>query len=88
MQFPKHKPVRLKGKAYTEFRKAVYERANGICAGCAGPVPLLDYNGKFNIYTCGHVSHIKSRGAGGSDTLDNVEWRCFSCHMRKHSGRG
>ena len=86
MIFPKKKPTRLNGKAYTAFRKQVFERAHGMCEICGMPAPLLD-EGRFNVFQCGHVSHRKSRGAGGSDTLDNVEWRCFWCHRRKHDGK-
>ena len=78
--FPKKKAIRLKGKAYTLFRKAVYERARGMCDECGLPAPLLD-DGRFNVFTCGHVAHIRSRGAGGGDTLDNVKWKCWECHL-------
>lgn len=83
---PKPKRVRLKGKAYTEFRKAVYEREQGICQGCRQYAPLL-WGGVFNEYRCGHVSHKKSRGAGGGDTMDNVKWLCFDCHRAEHDGK-
>lgn len=33
------------------------------------------------------MSHIQSRGAGGSDTLENVRTKCHSCHMAEHNGR-
>lgn len=80
---PKNKPIRLKGKKYTEFRKDLADRAGEQCETCGIPVPRL-FNGYFHAYWCGHVSHIKSRGAGGSDTMDNVKWECFECHSAKH----
>lgn len=77
---PKHKPIRLKGKAYTKFRKAVHDRALGRCESCGCYAPLL-VDGCFDVFTCGHVSHIVGRGAGGSDTLDNAKWECHDCHI-------
>ena len=82
MMYPKKKPVRLKGKAYTEFRYKVFFRAGGICqdckkwAGIKGP----------DVFSIGHVAHIKSRGAGGGDTMDNVRWLCYQCHILKDHG--
>ena len=84
---PKKKPVRLSGKAYQKFRKQVWKRAYGFCENCGVYVPLLMPEGGFDKYYCGHVSHIKSRGAGGEDTLENVTWECFSCHSAKHGPR-
>lgn len=87
MMIPKNKPVRLKGKAYTEFRREVYNQANGICSDCGMYAPLVDpISFCFEVFTCGHVSHIKSRGAGGGDTMDNVRWKCYSCHILKEHG--
>lgn len=34
----------------------------------------------------GEMAHIKSRGAGGSDTLDNVRTLCQPCHRLEHAG--
>lgn len=33
------------------------------------------------------MAHIRSRGAQGSDTLDNVKTNCHRCHMAAHAGR-
>jgi len=80
----KEKPIRLKGKAYTEFRKKVFGRAFGNCETCKGHAPLLWY-GVFNEITCGHVHHVKSRGAGGEDVLsEDVVWLCYNCHLKTH----
>ncbi len=82
---PKSKPIRLEGEAYAQFRKSVHVRESGICEGCNRYAPLL-VNGVFDEFLCGHVAHIKSRGAGGGDTLKNVRWLCFKCHRGKHAG--
>lgn len=80
---PKPKTIRLKGKAYTEFRKAVGKRAAWRCetCGCFAPFTI---NGVFDVFFCGHVSHIKSKGSGGSDDMSNVILECFDCHSKRH----
>jgi len=80
--FPKTKPIRLKGKAYTNFRKEVFEAFSGRCSDCGKWVP---FEGP-SVFEQGHVSHIKSRGAGGSDILSNVNWKCYNCHIVKEHG--
>jgi hypothetical protein len=86
--FFKQKALRLKGKKKTEFRKQVFAHFEGICqdpaCGCFNP--LFDQDGVFDVFTCGHVSHIKSLGAGGSDTIENVLWKCYECHINKEHG--
>ena len=82
---PKTKPIRLKGKAKTEFRRAVAERAKYHCEDCGCHAPSLVY-GVFDVFNCGHVAHIKSYGAGGGDTMDNVKWKCNHCHIEKEHG--
>jgi hypothetical protein len=79
---PKIKAIRLEGKEYTKFREEVFLHFGGICQDCKKFFPLRDNSGQFDLFNCGHVSHIKGRAAGGSDTLDNVKWRCFGCHNR------
>ena len=79
MQFPKPVTIKLKGKEYTEFRKQVADRAKERCEGCGCYAPRV-IDGTFDQYRCGHVSHKKSKGAGGHDTLENVEWLCWKCH--------
>lgn len=81
---PKPTTTRLKGKDYTAFRKSVYNRASGLCETCQMPAPLT-VEGVFDIFTCGHVSHIKHRGSGGGDTLDNARLECFCCHNKRNS---
>ena len=80
------KPVLFSGKKKTEFRKAVYAREKGVCESCRGVAPLY-VNGNFNVFSCGHVSHIKPRKIGG-DVMGNVRWECYACHIGyKHGPR-
>jgi len=88
---PKPKTIRLKGSAYTKFRRQVFLHYGGRCQGCGSYFPLyIKINGKqyFDLYECGHVSHKKSRGAGGEDTIKNVLWHCIGCHIdwENHTG--
>ena len=74
MLFPKHTPVRLKGKAVGELRQQCFERDHFRCVLCGS---------QYNL----QMDHIKSRGLGGGDTLDNVQTLCGgpnSCHAKKH----
>lgn len=34
-----------------------------------------------------HAHHIRSRGAGGADTPENLVWVCAECHTRIHAAR-
>ena len=43
-----------------------------------------EYCGKKNCYTNTH--HIKSKGAGGDDTEDNLIELCGVCHRKVHDG--
>ncbi len=78
--------IMLKGNAKTAFRREVFEHFRGICQGCGRYVPLKGIDGNVDIFSCGHVCHIKSVGAGGHDILSNVLWKCFSCHIVKEHG--
>jgi len=52
-------------------REAVKRRANGICEWCfRGP----DFRGI-------HYAHKKSKGSGGTDTEDNIDYLCARCHI-------
>uniref|UniRef100_A0A6H1ZL28 Putative homing endonuclease n=1 Tax=viral metagenome TaxID=1070528 RepID=A0A6H1ZL28_9ZZZZ len=35
----------------------------------------------------GHCHHIKSRGAGGDDTYENMVYLCVGCHTDAHNGK-
>jgi 5-methylcytosine-specific restriction endonuclease McrA len=83
---PKPKTIRLKGAAYKELRRQAWKRAGGFCERCGRCASLYNPNGDFDLWICGHLSHIKSRGAGGSDTLGNVEWLCPKCHLQDEHG--
>lgn len=43
-----------------------------------------EYCGKKNCYTNTH--HIRSKGAGGDDTEENLIELCGDCHVKAHSG--
>lgn len=82
------KPIRLKGKKLRKLRQDCYDRAMGLCEAendkghrCRKAAP---WSG--GVFVRGHMAHIKSRGAGGSDTLDNVLWKCPECHLQKEHG--
>lgn len=44
-----------------------------------------EYCGKNNCWTNTH--HIKSRGAGGDDTKENLIELCGDCHRKVHDGK-
>jgi 5-methylcytosine-specific restriction endonuclease McrA len=59
------------------LREAACARANGACQICGKPCPLES----------GELIHIKARGRGGSDTLENLEWGHHDCHFKRdHPG--
>ena len=75
MKFPKHKAIRLKGKAKIALYRAVYERDDGRCQRCRAWVPEG---------TIPH--HITFKSQGGSDIESNLALLCPSCHYRIHHG--
>lgn len=75
--------VRLCGDAMEQLRWRVYRRDGGRCTACDKPVPLYG-----SVFTRGHLAHIKSRGAGGSDTAENTRLRCFHCHIELEHTKG
>jgi hypothetical protein len=93
-RFPKRKPlvrvgklgiVRLSGMAMEELREKVYRRDQGRCtwADCGVWLPL--YGSVFNR---AHLAHIKSRGAGGSDTEANTRILCPAHHLGAEHTKG
>jgi len=80
--YPKQNVTKLKGKAYSDLRKAVWKSQHGLCAEC-GRWVRLDGDTIFNT---AHLAHIKSRGAGGEDTKENTRILCYSCHILKEHG--
>ena len=78
--YPKPAITRLKGKRRSELRREVCELHGARCSVCGRHAPLLDRDGVFDVFTCGHMSHVKSTGSGGDDTVENITWKCFKCH--------
>jgi len=77
--------VRLTGEDLAELRRECYERDNQCCRVCGVP---LYFNARFDGDPIGYeMAHIKSRGAGGSDSLDNVRALCGKDHRAEHQGR-
>jgi 5-methylcytosine-specific restriction endonuclease McrA len=70
-----NQPIRIKGKKLEALRRACFERDMYCCAECCRNV----------TWNTGHMAHIKARGRGGSDTLDNVRALCQRCHVQEHS---
>ena len=68
--YPKKLRIKLDQKSYHELRKAVWNRALRHCEVCGRYV-------KWEEMT---YHHIKSRGAGGDDTLENG----MCCHKLCH----
>jgi len=77
---PKQRVVLLEGKAYTEFKREIYERDKGICQKCGRWFPPLDQEGQFDVFRCAHLSHKKCRTKYG-DVPENAEIGCFDCHI-------
>lgn len=69
--FPKPNRIRLKGAAKTALRRRVFERDGWRCKQCDRPCS----------WASGHLAHIVSVGAGGSDTEENTELLCADCHL-------
>lgn len=75
--------VRLKGAALEDLRHACWLRDLGNCQNCRA---FTFWKPRFDGDPVGYdMAHIKSRGAGGSDTLENVRCLCHSCHMKEHT---
>jgi 5-methylcytosine-specific restriction endonuclease McrA len=70
--------LRLKGKALDALRVRVFERDGWRCCECF----------RFLSLVTGHLAHIKSRGAGGSDTEENTRLLCWACHHAEHNCGG
>jgi 5-methylcytosine-specific restriction endonuclease McrA len=94
---PKTKPMRLTGKALEDLRRQCFERDGYRCqhirafpAMKRGTVydAKCDKQVTWDGYRTGHMAHIKSRGAGGGDTLDNVITKCAECHIGREHTKG
>jgi len=74
--------IRLSGAAIRNLRIDCWE-AHPWCCECGVKTllyPLSDANPQKM-----DMAHIVSRGAGGSDTLENVRTLCHKCHMQEHA---
>jgi hypothetical protein len=71
--------VRLTGKALESLRRECFERDHYTCTcGCGEQV----------TWEMGDMAHIVSRGAGGSDVIDNVTTMTHEHHMKSHNCGG
>jgi 5-methylcytosine-specific restriction endonuclease McrA len=66
--------IRLWGKDMEPLRTSVFLRDCLRCREC----------GKDVTFATGHLAHIRSRGAGGSDTEENTRLLCGDCHRDEH----
>lgn len=74
----KKKRLELTPREYRELRIAACKRAHRHCEICQRFAPLDN----TNFTPAGHFHHIKTRAAGGDDTLENGQWVCWKCHNR------
>ena len=72
--------VRLYGKALTDLRQRVYERAGGWCE-----LMIAKDCWRSTTWDAGHMHHKRHRSLGGSDTMRNCVWSCPSCHRKEHN---
>lgn len=64
------------GKPYRNrrLRKLMFDLTGGFCAKCG----RFDQKGE-----CDHVVPLWQRGA---DSIENIQWLCRACHLRKSVG--
>jgi 5-methylcytosine-specific restriction endonuclease McrA len=70
----------LKGKAWQERRREVWERDGKRCRRCARRLSLAE----------AHIDHIQLRGMHGAtrdDRADNLRTLCAACHTLRHGER-
>lgn len=70
--------IRLKGEALEAIRRACFARDGWKCVRCGVEV-------RWDGWNAGHMMHRQSRGAGGSDVLENVDTGCRVCHHDQHN---
>lgn len=81
--------VRLKGSALTALRRQCFTRDGWKCTTidiCGSIVPCAC--GRSVSWASGHMAHIVSRGAGGSDVIENVYTMSGECHGKSHNCGG
>jgi hypothetical protein len=80
--------IRLKGEALAALRRQCFTRDGWKCTkidnGKIIPCPC----GRSVSWASGHMAHIVSRGAGGSDVIENVHTMTGECHMLSHNAGG
>jgi len=70
--------IRLKGAAMEALRRARFALDGWKCVVCGCEI-------RWDGWNAGHLAHVKSRGAGGSDTIENTVTKCRICHHAEHN---
>jgi hypothetical protein len=74
---PKKKRIELTEVEKAKLKLKKYRLANFRCECC----------GRFLLrITHARLHHIRSRGAGGGDTVENTRILCWWCHRLTHDG--
>lgn len=82
--------VRLSGQALERLRGRRYAMDNGRCTWRKGKP---DACGKWmpfygSVFNRAHMAHIKGRGAGGGDAIENTTTRCYMHHIEFEHVKG
>ena len=81
--------VRLRGKALEALRRECFTRDGWRCTRVDESVHIVPCGcGRTVSWASGHMAHIVSRGAGGSDVIDNVHTMTQECHGKSHNAGG
>ena len=72
-EYPKNKPIRIKGARLYRLYHDVFNRDNYTCQECGTTA---------NIEKAPH--HVIFKSQGGSDTMENLVTLCQKCHGLKH----
>lgn len=73
----------LSAKEKEIIRHAVYERDQGRCVDCGKPVTE-----KAGYWDAMHLMHLRSLGAGGDWSMENLATGCIYCHIGKRHNAG
>ena len=73
-QYPKTR-IRLVGAAYQKLKYEVFDRDGAMCR-------LQDCRSTYRV----NLGHIKGKGRGGSDTIDNCVPLCDVCNDAMETG--
>lgn len=76
----------LFGEDMSVRRHEVFDRSGGFCEelGCNRQIDEELPSEHPNAL---HVHHIKTRGKGGAENMDNLQALCTRCHKKKHADR-